>query len=58
MCMRGGAIVHIAICDDEKTDVDVLVHALKEYGVPGMKLSTFLDSKACWNVHKKTSMIW
>nr|WP_243411647.1 LytTR family DNA-binding domain-containing protein [Pseudoflavonifractor capillosus] len=46
MCIRGGAIVHIAICDDEKTDVDVLVHALKEYGVPGMKLSTFLDSKS------------
>lgn len=38
--------MHIAICDDEKTDVDVLVHALKEYGIPGVKLSTFLDSKS------------
>ena len=52
--MYSGAIVHIAICDDEKRDIDLLVTALKEYGIPEVKFSTFLDSKSLLECAQET----
>lgn len=46
--------MHIAICDDEKTDIDVLVTALKDYGLPGVKVSTFLTSKSLLECAQET----
>lgn len=38
--------MRIAICDDDKKDIDILVAALDEYGVLESSLSTFFDSQS------------